>query len=104
MVFPELRLVDHMYLFSDAILLGNSTTNRLLMSKDQVKGYGQVRAFVGLKNLYSSSDCSGANFSAATTICNTVTWKVRRNLLFHAQIFLLFLFFLFFFISRHSKK
>lgn len=51
MAFLELRLVDHVYLFSDAILHDNSTTVRLLTSKDQVKGCGQVLAPVALKEL-----------------------------------------------------
>lgn len=51
MVFLELRLVDHVYLFSDAILPDDSTTVRLLTSKDQLKGYGQILAPVPLKEL-----------------------------------------------------
>lgn len=78
MVFLEFRLVDHVYLFSDAILRDSSTTVRLLTSKNQVKACGQVLAPVALKELILlSSHCSDTTLSVAT-ICSIISWKIRR--------------------------
>lgn len=74
MVFLELRLVYRVYLFSDAILSYNSTTVRLLTSKDQVKVCSQVLAPLALKELILlSSNCSGAALSVVI-ICIIVSW------------------------------
>lgn len=78
-MFLELRLADHVYFFSDAILPYNSTIARLLTSKDQVKVCSQVLAPLALKELtllYSNS--SGTALSVAI-ICIIVSWQIKRK-------------------------